>query len=76
MYFFTSLKSIEEDEEPEQLEEDEVFERRRGSPALMQFTRSISAINSLSLGVQVLWRHPVTLQSMSLSRFSRLKMLF
>ena len=76
MYFFTSLKSIEEDEEPEQLEEDEVFERRRGSPALMQFTRSISAVNSLSLGVQVLWRHPVTLQSMSLSRFSRLKMLF
>ena len=51
MFLFSSgLNSIYEDDETFDYE-DEVFERR--SPSLAQFTRSISAINSMSLGVQV-----------------------
>ena len=54
MLTFSSLKSIEEDDESEPFdiqEDGEVVERK--SPSLVQFTRSISAINSMSLGVQV-----------------------
>ena len=54
MLTFSSLKCIEEDDESEPFdsqEEGEGLERK--SPSLVQFTRSISAINSMSLGVQV-----------------------
>ena len=52
MLIFSSLNCIDEDDESEPFQDDdEVFERR--SPNLVQFTRSISAINSMSLGVQV-----------------------
>ena len=55
MLIFSSLNSIDEDDESEPFgyqDDGEVFERK--SPNLVQFTRSISAINSMSLGVQVL----------------------
>ena len=50
-FYRSSLNSIEEGEEFEGGRDEEVFERR--SPNLLQFSRSISALNSLSLGVQV-----------------------
>ena len=59
MLTFSSLKCIEEDDESEPFdiqEDGEVVERK--SPSLVQFTRSISAINSMSLGVQVLTPWP------------------
>ena len=57
MLTFSSLKCIEEDDESFDIQEDgEVLERK--SPSLVQFTRSISAINSMSLGVQVLTPWP------------------
>ena len=49
-FYRSSLKRIEESEEFE-LGRDEGLERR--SPSLLQFSQSISALNSLSLGVQV-----------------------
>ena len=51
MLIFSSLNSINEDDEYFDYQDGEVFERK--SPNLVQFTRSISAINSMSLGVQV-----------------------
>ena len=52
MYVFSpSLNSIDEDDEWKDYQGDEGYERR--SPNLLQFTHSISAINSMSLGVQV-----------------------
>ena len=54
MLIFSSLNCIDEDDESEPFgypDDGEVFERK--SPNLVQFTRSISAINSMSLGVQV-----------------------
>ena len=60
MLIFSSLNSINEDDESFDYEDDQVFERK--SPNLVQFTRSISAINSMSLGVQVLpLPHPLSI---------------
>ena len=60
MYVFSpSLNSIDEDDECKDYQGDEGYERR--SPNLLQFTHSISAINSMSLGVQVTHSRPPSL---------------
>ena len=59
MIIFSSLNSIDEDDESFDYDDGEVFERK--SPSLVQFTRSISAINSMSLGVQVTHSRPPSL---------------
>ena len=68
MIIFSTLNSIDEDDETFDYEDGEVFERR--SPSLVQFNRSISAINSMSLGVQVIQTQPPDPSiNKSLSRF-------
>ena len=52
MLILSSLNSIDEDDESFDYGDDNVS-RKSSSSSLVQFTKSISAINSMSLGVQV-----------------------
>ena len=53
--FSSTLASIEEEEIPKVsgTEHDDVFENK-ASASVLQFTKSIGALNAMSLGVQVL----------------------